>query len=378
MSGFEGLLCRAGKIGQKKIVAGYDGFVDTIVRPVKKTSAGSAPEELFDTIEEFGRFLAGKANKSCSIELKTEARLGGGNMPSLAAGAGKLGFDVTCIGMLGEPGRIEDVFSNLPCRAYSFAPPGVSTCLEFRDGKVFLAPGISVPGDIWDRVDQATHGRASAWIGEADLLALVNWSELSFSQKLWEQTYENAFRDAECDRQKFVLFDLCDISRRRQEEVQSVVRLMGLYSQKRRTLLSMNENEALVMGRCIDKMARTGQSGHIGQTAQTGHITQTAQTVRQTGEMLVECYGIDEVLIHTLRESILISKRGTFTEKALFVEQPIRSTGAGDHFNAAACFGAVMGLEDAARLAFANQYVNLYLTTGNTPTLEDTIVHGHF
>lgn len=351
---FKLLRCRTDEIGQKKIVAGYDGFIDTIARPVKKIATCSTAEELFDTIEEFGRFLMEKTNKSCSVELKMETRLPGGNMPTLAAGAGKLGLNVTCIGMLGEPGQTEEIFAKLPAKLYSFAPPIPSTCLEFQDGKVILGPGSTLSGsDVWNRIEQVSDRQAASLIRGADLLALLNWSELAFSQELWEQTYHNVFCNAECDKQKFIFFDLCDISRKQAQEVQAVVKLMGLCSQKRRTILSLNENEALVMGQCLEEKT---------------------QTIWQTGMLLLKNYGIDEVLIHTPRESILLSQRGGFTRKALFVERPIRSTGAGDHFNAASCFAAVMGLDDEERLAFANQYVSLYLKTGETPSLDETMV----
>ena len=87
------------------------------------------------------------------------------------------------------------------------------------------------------------------------------------------------------------------------------------------------------------------------------------------GKALRARFGIDEVLIHTLRETVLCAARGTVREAARFVEQPVRSTGAGDHFNGAFCFASVVGLTDRERVQFANRYVHSYLTHGYGPTL---------
>ena len=85
--------------------------------------ASGVPAAPFATIRDFGTFLTGKAEKSCSIELAVEARQLGGNLPFLSRAAGGLGLDVTCIGMLGERGNVDPLFAQMPCRLYSFALP---------------------------------------------------------------------------------------------------------------------------------------------------------------------------------------------------------------------------------------------------------------
>ena len=54
-----------------------------------------------------------------------------------------------------------------------------------------------------------------------------------------------------------------------------------------------------------------------------------------------------------------------------FIPSPRISTGAGDHFNAAACLGAVLGLGDEERLTLSNRFSSLYVERGVTPSLED-------
>lgn len=347
MNGFiEALRNRREEIGQKRIVVGYDGFVDTTVRPIAQTATEEAPARMFQTIKEFGEFLVSKSEKSCSIELQVESRHLGGNMPFLSLGAGTLGLDVTCIGMLGEGGVVEEPFRNMPCTLYPFTGSGQSTCMEFRDGKVLMAPSVTIPRDGWNMVLEATQGKAIPLLTEADLIALVNWSELTFAQRLWTRTYEEALRGVSCDKDKYAFFDLCDISRKTEMEIQKVLSLIADFSRRRTTILSLNENEAhIVSERILD-----GQTDCLA-----------------IGRALRERYQMDEIIIHTIYQSFLISARGEHCCATDFVKEPVISTGAGDHFNAGSCLGAVMGLADEQRLQLANQVAGHYVRTGHSP-----------
>ncbi len=343
------LLDRRAEIASKRVVTGFDGFVDTIARVVRETADGDRPEVCFPTIRSFGEYLTAQAEKSCSLELKIQARQLGGNLPYVSRAAGLLGLDVTCVGMLGE-GAPGPLFQEMPCRLSSFAAPGESTCLEFQDGKVFLAPQYHLPADPWRLVQDATGGTAPKLFAESDLLALLNWSELPFSQALWERVYQESLADAPAQRARWAFFDLCDCTRRSAGELEAVLSLIGRFAEKRTALLSLNENEALVTARAVRL---------------------EAAELSQVGEALRERFGITEVLIHTLRESLLCTPRGVARQATRFIPSPRISTGAGDHFNAAACLGAVLGLGDEERLTLSNRFSSLYVERGVTPSLED-------
>ena len=343
------LLDRRTEIASKSIVVGFDGFADTIARVVRETAGEDRPEAYFPTIRSLGEYLIAQAEKSCSLELKVQARQLGGNLPYVSRAAGLLGLDVTCVGMLGE-GAPDPLFREMPCRLYSYAAPGESTCLEFQDGKVFLAPQYRLPGDPWQLVQKAAGGRAGELFADSDLMALLNWSELPFSQSLWERVYQECLADRPPQMDRWAFFDLCDCTRRPAGELEAVLALMGRFAQKRTALLSLNENEALVAARAV-RLETRDLSG--------------------VGEALRERFGITEVLIHTLRESLLCTPRGVTRQATRFIPAPRISTGAGDHFNAAACLGAVLGLTDRERLALSNRFSSLYVERGTTPSLDD-------
>lgn len=332
------------------MTVGFDGFIDTIARPVRRTASAAAPAEHFPTIPDFGRYLAEYGGKSCSVALTVERRQLGGNLPHLSRAAGTLGLDVSCVGMLGDP-AIDPVFRDMPCRLYSFAPAGQATALEFADGKVFLATDVPCPPDPWAYVT-ARVPEAPALFRDADLIALVNWSELDLSQPLWEAVFEHVLRPGPADPGRYAFFDLCDCTRRTSDELGRVLTLIGAFGQKRTAVLSLNENEALDCGRKL--------------VSGTSCLPEIMQALRAR-------YGMQEVLVHTLHETLLQTPRGLTRMPTQFVPQPKISTGAGDHFNGASCLALLAGLPDADRVRFAGAFASAYVRTGRTPTLDETL-----
>lgn len=334
----------------RRVTVGFDGFLDTIARPVCRTASADVPAEHFSTIEAFGRYLAAHGGKSCSVALTVERRQLGGNLPHLSRAAGTLGLDVSCVGMLGAP-AIDPAFRDMPCRLYSFAPAGQATALEFADGKVFLAADVPCPPDPWADVT-ARVPEAPALFRDADLIALVNWSELDLSEPLWEAVLERVIGPEPADLGRYALFDLCDCTRRTPAALDRVLTLIGAFGRKRTAVLSLNENEALDCGR---------------------KLAPGADALPELMQALRARYGMQEVIVHTLHETLLQTPRGLTRMPTQFVPQPRISTGAGDHFNGASCLALLAGLSDADRVRFAGAFASAYVRTGRTPTLEETL-----
>ena len=327
-------------MSKKRIVIGFDGFLDMLAKPIaEKRDEGNL---YFETIESFGTYLCGQAGKSCSVEMDVLARKVGGNAPLLSIAAESLSMDVCCVGMLGVP-TLNPLFAALPFELYSYLSPGESTALEFDDGKVFLAPGIPALEDPWAMVDAAMDKRAGDIFAQADVIALVNWSELSFSHILWEKTLDALWLQP-TNKDKYALFDLCDCSRKPPKEITAVLSLIGRFSERRHTILSLNENE------CLDIGAKLFDQSDCGAIAKKLH----------------EAYGIDEVLVHAHEWSLAVNDVEQCVQSTSFVKKPVISTGAGDHFNAAYAYGAATGIAISERLDFCHRFVNSYITSGKS------------
>lgn len=335
------------RLKRARITVGFDGFIDVLARPVFKTAKATSDLQYFQTIEEFGKFLSEHKGVSCSVEMEVFSRKFGGNAPHLSNALSKLGAHVDCIGTFGKY-SIDPVFQPLTCNLYSFDEAGVSTALEFTDGKVLLGQRICKQVD-WKAISECT---ATVGLGKliegADLLALVNWSEISYSYDLWKWMLENYLKTAAPDKDKVVFFDLCDISRKSHEEILQILELILEFSEYRKSILSLNRNEANLVGKAID----------------TDDYVKTAQKLQQK-------YGLGKVIIHGCDESILVQEEGVFSHFNHHIQKPTVLTGAGDNFNGACCAAILLGLKGADCLWFAAKFAEEYVKTGILPTLED-------
>ena len=336
----------AAKLRGCRAAVGFDGFLDTITRAVRKTGTPTAQPEYFDSISDFGTYLANHAQMNCSVELDVISERFGGNAPLLSNALGGLGVQVDCIGTFGDH-RIHEAFENLHCRLHSFGPVSKSLALEFQDGKIFLGQNTEIPEPAWSVLCKEIGKPVLIDILRAsDLLALVNWSELPFAQNLWEETFRRCFAQLDTDKGRFVLFDLCDIARKSDQQVLNILQLLGQYALKRYAVLSLNRNEALRLGACL------GLSNDL----------------QEISEALLHRYGLDEVVVHTREEALLnLHCGGTYHCQIVKSENPVVLTGAGDHFNAAYCAGLLLDLLPQKKIEFASSFASTYIRTAKTP-----------
>ena len=346
-------LCNNISLLQKKqILAGFDGFIDTIVKPVRKYGA-KGECEYFDSIAEFGAFIGGHSHKSKSIQYEVLQKRPGGNLANFTAALDALSLSTTAIGMFSnEAGVIDPFFENLGEKRYSYHKAGSAIAFEFNDGKVFFSPA-NVPDIQHDekmflRIENVFPDFCKA-IASADINAFLNWSELPFAHDLWNDVFSNAISTAEKDKTRFVFFDLCDTGAKRYSEIEEVVSLIKKTGERRGTILSLNKNEALDL------------SGKMGDQN---------QNMEETAEHLFERLCLDELVIHQHTESLGVSTLGGMvTEPCVFNKKPKISTGAGDHFNAAYCCATLAALPIVEKLRFANAYSAAYVAKGVSPGL---------
>lgn len=336
MTGLSALLRGAADtLRRKRVAAGFDGFQDRILRPIRKIEGEALT--YFDTIADFGLFLTQKQGKSCSIELDVQTHKLGGNCPIFSAALGTAGVPVDCVGMFtgGD-------FSAMPpaCTLYSYADAGTSDCLEFRDGKVMLASRCTMADDPYAAVCAAVP-QLPTLFAQADLGAFLNWSELDYATALWEGMEAHAFAGAAPDFSRFLFFDLCDIARKSREDILRVLALLARFSRARHTVLSLNENECLLLG------------GIVG-----------GGTPEEIARALHAAYGLHEVLVHTLHTSFLLRDGCWHARPTIFCERPLLSTGAGDNFNAGYALSLLLTDETDTRLALANLFASRYITSG--------------
>ena len=98
------------------------------------------------------------------------------------------------------------------------------------------------------------------------------------------------------------------------------------------------------------------------------------QALPEIARKLRAQYAVDEVIVHTIRQTLLVTPWGITVQDTRFVENPRISTGAGDNFNGASCTALLLGLCDAERVEFANDFAHYCVKNGVNPSFAQLII----
>ena len=340
----------------KKVTAGFDGFIDTIVRIIKKKKENGAVN-LFKTKKEFGKYILDKGENSFSLELEERSSRIGGNMPIMANGLATLGAKVNCIGTLGYP-HAHPIFNKLHpnCQLFSFAEPGYSTAYEFNDGKILLAQMGELNHLKWEQVKNILGLETIiSLFQESELLCLVNWSEIAMSTDIWRGVLQEVIpKYAIASKKQIVFFDLADCSKRSEESINEVLETIKEYANYSRVALGLNKNEAMEIFKVL-----------FGKTPK--------KELLDIGKKIFEKAGINTLLLHSSREANAIQSSGVHSVKSFFIEDPAISTGAGDNFNAGFCAGQLLDLPLESSLVLAHATSGSFVQSARSPQISEVV-----
>lgn len=341
------------KAGPLAVTVGLDAFVDEIIRVVDRR----ASETEFTTIEqisELGTRIVGAAGQSTNLELVVERVKLGGNGPIMANALAALGPKVTCLGPLGD-GQIHPAFAEMEEQAalISLGVPGHTDALEFEDGKIMLGKLEPLLEITWARVqERAGADNAARLFAQADLVALVNWTMIPAMSQIWEELL--TLLAAQPLQPRVFFFDLADPEKHADAKVADACRLLARFQDYGMTILGLNEKETFRVGVAL---GYTG--GHHGR-----------DDVQAAASFISAELPIDAVVVHP-RAYACVAVRGEITANVdgPFIENPLISTGAGDHFNAGFCLGKLLGLSDEEAVTAAVGTSGYYVRHAASPTL---------
>ncbi len=338
----------------KKVTAGFDGFIDAIIKIVKKKQPQKT--SLFTTIKEFGNYITEKEGTSFSLELEEQNKKLGGNMPIMANALGRIGISVNCIGALGYP-HPHPIFGNISqnCRLFSFADPGASTAYEFNDGKIMLAQMGELNSTEWKEI-KAKIGLDTIidLYTESDLVCLLNWSEIDASTNIWKGILKDVLSKYSVTKKQTAFFDLSDCSKRSSESITEALELLRQFAKHARVILSLNKNEADIIYRSLCHK-------------------KSKNDLFATGKEIIEKLPIDTIVLHSAKEAMAFSKKEQLRVDSFFTTEPVISTGAGDNFNAGFCTGQLLQLDLKSSVIMANAVSGCYVRKGISPELPDVV-----
>lgn len=345
------------KLSSKTATVGFDGFIDMITRVVRSKTPQST--RYFETIAEFGEYTSQQGRNNFSIELDEVITKIGGNMPITANAIGCLGAKVECIGSLGFPFPHPLFTSMSPnCRLHSFADPGTSQILEFKDGKIMLANIGKLNKIEWNFINETIgEDLIKKSFTKADLIALLNWSELDNSTAIWEGLLRDVLSPSEPQRHKPIgFFDLSDCSKRSTKAIHHMLELLQSFSKYWRVHLSLNLNESKLIYKVIADSNGKDDPAYVAQTIQR-HLK------------------IDTVVVHFSTQALSAGVDGEFRKESEFIKNPTISTGAGDNFNAGYCCARLLEMNSDLCLLAGHTTSHFYMQHGRSGSLKDVIAY---
>ena len=332
------------------VTIGLDGFVDSIIRVVDKRESTTKFKQL-PTLAALGERISRAAGMSTQIELWVERVKLGGNGPIMANAMAALGTPTTYIGNLGYP-HIHPAFEELTKRAtvLSIADPSSTDALEFDDGKLMLGKRKTMLDVNWQNlVDRVGRDRLQALFANSALIGLQNWTMTPAMSDIWQHVLDEICPKLTARHAFF--FDLADPESRDPQDIWHALDLIGKFQNHFDTYLGLNEKESFeVAGVLAYHGARDGEGA-----------------VQAVAKFIHDKLKIAGVVVHPRAYAVAASATGVVKVTGPFVEKPLISTGAGDHFNAGFCLGKLIGADNETALQIGVGTSGYYVRTAKSP-----------
>ncbi len=349
------LLAGIERASRLRAFVGMDGFVDEIIHVVDKRDNAERFSRL-PTISALAERLAGAAGKSTNVELVNARTKLGGNGPIMANALARLGVRVTYVGALGYP-QLHPVFAEFAQRAevHSIAEAGHTDALEFEDGKLMLTKTTSLNEVTWANI-QLRYGRNKFIdnFSTAELVGFVNWTMIPYMSDLWESLLAE-FCPAPPHPRRKIFFDLADPEKRTPGDIRRALEIITRFEKYFEVILGLNEKEAYEIGKVLG--LNTGDRTRDGLATLAVEIQKRAP--------------VDTLVVHPVSYALAVSNGTPSIVDGPFVEKPLITTGAGDHFNSGFCLGKLLGLDNAGAVLTGTTCSGFYVRSARSPDLPD-------
>jgi len=346
----------------KKMVVGFDGFVDEIIHAVDKRLDAETFNRI-ETIESLAKRIERASGLSTNIELVPIAKKIGGNGPIMCNALAKHKASLTYLGALGTP-TIDDVFRAMPDNVHlvSFANSGHTDALEFDDGKLMLGKMVSLNDvNYQNLISHFGKENLVKLLSETDLFATVNWSMIPYMTDLWKELLHNILPLLPVRKELPIWFvDLADPEKREDEEIVEALNLLKEFKTKFKVVLGLNKKEAYDVANVLD----------LFDDASLEHMQVSLEDLNQA---LYEYLKIDAVVIHPVDRSCTVIDSVYYEETGPYVKKPKLTTGAGDNFNAGFVLGLMLGLSPDQALLTGMSTSGFYVRNAGSPKFEELI-----
>lgn len=323
-----GLLNHHNDVSKKRLLAGFDGFVDSIIHVVDQRLDADHYSRI-QTIADYGKRIMDGAGLSTNFEFVLQQKKAGGNGTIFAAALGKLGFSTVYIGATGTISPNE-VFRELVGSGdvYGICEPASTEALEFLDGKLICSDLSSFVSFSWNTLCRKIGiEKLAQLMDEADVIGFNNWTMLTAMSDCWHHILEDVIPLLKTSpAQKELFFDLADPQKRSKQDILQALQLIQQFQNTGFCVtLGLNLKEAtLLLGLFTDVPSNMALEDLVTSLSKYIHV---------------HC-----IVVHPVDCAIAVSEGVCVCMDGPFCSNPKVTTGAGDNFNAGFMFGKTLGM----------------------------------
>lgn len=335
----------------EKLVFGFDGYIDQ-VREIVDERQDRASYSRLRNLHELGDQISTAAAEERSILMewvRSEKRTGG-HACHVPRALEQFGYRVTMYGMYGKPPKeiFVDEFRHSEIR--SIGEPSYVDAIDLEDGKFMLTDSGDVQSLDWDTlISEVDFDRLADDLDGAALLGMGYWAEISDMISIFDGLADELFPTLSSP-PEHVLIDPSDVGKRPTSEIRS-------------------GKDAL---RKIDRISPVTMSANRFETkAIADSLTYDGSDRSDPAAIAREQLGITRFISHEKTQSILTSESESVRMGIPKTDEPVLSTGAGDHFNAGVVIGLIHDLSPEEIVALGNAVAGCFVRQGKSPSHEN-------
>ncbi|MCH2175102.1 MAG: carbohydrate kinase family protein [Lentisphaeria bacterium] len=349
-----------------KVVPGYglvgpDGFVDRIIRVVESKGSEGMHDQYYSTIEKFSGRIAAAAGQSAALEMHTQATKLGGNGPIMAYAMARQGFNLSYVGALGSEDSIHPVYQPLADIAdtYITSTTAHTDALEFNDGKLmFQSMQELLEMGYEEIVEKIGKDKLIELFDKATFVSLNNWSALPKMTDIWKKIQAEILPHTASGVERHFFFDLADPQKRSKEDILEAIEVIKKFQPHYKVIMGFNEKEGAFIA---DVLGYSNPPEELEE-----RILSQARHIRTTMD-------VEIVALHPISCACAVSREAEAIVEGPYVEKPLISTGAGDHFNAGFTMGLIRGGNLSESLACGVYTSGFYVRTAISPELGELL-----
>jgi sugar/nucleoside kinase (ribokinase family) len=339
-------------LGDEKVVLGFNGAIDRVREIVDEWQSRDTYQRI-QRLDDFGQQVstAGQEERSMLMEWVRSDMRTGALVCHISRALGKLDFDPVMIGMFGDPPKevFLDEFSQY--RMESLGEPAYTDAIEFDDGKLMLSESGDMRYLDWEMLcAEVGFDQLAAYLDGAAVLGMGYWAEISDLVSIFEGITDEIVPTLS-DPPEHILIDPADVGTRPSKDIKQARDVLQRLDAVSPVTMSANRYETIDIANSL-------------------RSTTTDRSPEAAAEVAREEFGISRFVTHGATMSALATEDGVFGVDVPREDEPVLSTGAGDHFNAGFLLGLMYDLGPEESVALGNAVAGCFVRQGDPPTYE--------